>query len=397
MEEWRSYPAFPAAYPLTPLPDLPPSLPFARNTDQHVEPSAQSLPFRVPDTIQFPTVPEDTIMGSQEQGFGPSLPQPPKHEDPSSSGHSSDTTSSSSGSKKPSADDVRVQRMDDDADDAKKSEEESKSEGGDEGEDEDEGESDDGNEGEDDFDVTLRTPYRPIADKQEDGHEETMMSDDSNSSHPSRSTALTTADGASSLRSRTSSASLNSLFSTSDLSSVAGQKRSFPRGLTDIVKKASAYDSSEFSDDARNATIRGRRVSAVPYRLPQLSGGTLDGDDEDSDSSVSANVGNGIHDIAAFVGAKRRRVASPGASRGHHRPAIHAREVRRPSVTSRHVPVIARGKPAVHTRIRSSSRATNTKVVPAPRSPSEHPRRGSGDPPAPNPRVLRERTVRGKA
>ena len=230
-------------------------------------------------------------------------------------------------------------------------------------------------EDEDDFDITLQTPYRshPPSDTQDDGNDEEMSPNDSasTSSYPSRSTTFSTVANQSSLRTRTSSESTNSMLSSSDQSSVLGQKRAYPRGTTVSVKSATSVhtNSSDISDDARNATIKGRPLLDMEY--PGLQSSTSETlDDEDSDSSISAITGNGIHDLPSF-GVKRMRTADPikkGTKEMVSRPILNtgARDPRKQMATAKSATARTRGRVAVgpHSRGRSSSRA-RTRIPPS--------------------------------
>lgn len=201
--EWRTYPAFPSAYPPTPLPasaSLPSSV--ARRSDNDR---------RVVSDSAYPSIPED------EQGFGELLGR--QHE-----GHPGSVHSSSDSNDIPSGvhgyeisrDAPRQQDEDTLLDDSMCSSETGLSE--------------------DDFGASLRTPHRsPEA-----------MPSGAYSSVDSLTSALTTTDNACSLRTRISSDSLSS-----ESSSLAGRKRAHGtfQGEARNTLQTSQY---------QNATLRGR-------------------------------------------------------------------------------------------------------------------------------------------
>jgi len=175
-EDWRLYPAFPSAYPPTPLPaahSLPGTIPSGQD---------DTPPARV---TSIPPIPEDAINRSQD--FDVSY----EYARPSSSGSSSDESSNLSGShagleRFRSSDQKGIVGNQDESEEI-----------------EDE---------EDDFDVTLRTPYR------------SSVASNASSSAASLPSVLTTNDNASSLRTISSSESTHSY----DSSAHAGRKRSYP-------------------------------------------------------------------------------------------------------------------------------------------------------------------------
>ena len=231
--EWRTYPAFPSAYPPTPLPasaSLPSSVTRRSDNDRRVASDSAYLP-----------IPED------EQGFGEPLGR--QHE-----GHPGSVHSSSHGNKIPPGvnsyepSDAATRQPDEDTlfDDSICSSEPGLSE--------------------DDFGPSLRTPHRsPEA-----------MPSGPYSSVDSLTSALTTTDNACSLRTKTSSDSLSS-----GSSSLAGQKR------THGGKARNTFPTSQ----SRNATLRGRPVPPSILQDP-LQSSPSEGEDEselgDDDSSAKA-------------------------------------------------------------------------------------------------------------
>ncbi|KAI0677242.1 hypothetical protein C8Q78DRAFT_1073963 [Trametes maxima] len=234
VDEWRQYPAFPSAYPPTPLPASS-SLP----STQH--PIVAPRPVR-PSNPQFTGIEEESddendTNPAVQQDFRRSLQLPREPRNPGSDGDSSDeiqmngvpytqqpeqqqpaSTVAATIDGHLSASDMSV--------------------------DEDAG-SDMDYEDEDDFDVTLRTPHLRRLLSPED-----MLSDDEMTTPPptsiaftvsldsqvSKSTALSTTDNGSSLRTRTDSISSTAISSVPDAPSVAGQKRRLPRYAEDGIK-----------------------------------------------------------------------------------------------------------------------------------------------------------------
>ena len=222
--EWRTYPAFPSAYPPTPLPALAslPSSVTRRSGNDH----------RVVSDSAYPPIPED------EQGFDELLGR--QHE-----GHPAFVRSSSNSDKippgvngfEPSQDTTRQQDGDTLLDDSICSSEAGLSE--------------------DDFGTSLRTPHRPPV----------AMPSGAYSSADSLTSALTTTDNAHSLRTKTSSDSLSS-----GSSSLAGRKRAHE---TFQGKGRNAFPTPQ----SRNATLRGR---LVPPSIPQdpLQSSASEGENE---------------------------------------------------------------------------------------------------------------------
>ncbi|KAG1752518.1 uncharacterized protein EDB91DRAFT_521326 [Suillus paluster] len=229
-EDWRGYPAFPSAYPPTPLPtshSLPGTTP-SRQDDCNDSPPAQA-------TVISPIL-EDTL--NHNQDFDVSLQQAHEPTSPSSSSCSSDESSS-------------LPRVHPGVDGFQSS-------GGVRSQDEDAYTDVD----DDDFDVTLRTPYRASP---------SSVASNASSSAASLHSTLTTNDNASSLRTSNSSESIRS-FHTSGSAYYAGQKRSYPT----------------ITRSQTNTTIRGKVTAAASYKNDLDSGpGETDDDDEDIDSEDS--------------------------------------------------------------------------------------------------------------
>ncbi|KAG8218517.1 hypothetical protein J3R82DRAFT_4155 [Butyriboletus roseoflavus] len=223
--EWRTYPAFPSAYPPTPLPasaSLPGSVTSRSGND-----------YRLVSESAYPPIPED------EQGFGEMLERQRE-------GHPGSVHSSSNNNKIPPGVNSYQERSsatrepDEDTplDDSMCSSEAGLSE--------------------DDFGTFLRTPDRSPA----------TMPSNAYSSADSLASALTTTDKASSSRAKTSSDS-----SSSGSSSLAGRKRTHGAFQG---KARSTFPTSHL----RSATLRGR-PTPPPILQDPLQSSTSGDEDED--------------------------------------------------------------------------------------------------------------------
>lgn len=292
--EWRTYPAFPSAYPPTPLPasaSLPSSVtPRSDNDHRRVSHSA------------YPLIPED------EQDFGETLER--HHEGHPGPVHNSSNNKVPSGVNSYQQSSDTTQQPDEDTlDDSMCSSEAGLSE--------------------DDFGASLRTPHRSSE----------AIPSSAYSSVDSLTSALTTADNASPLRTKTSSDSLSS-----GSSSLAGRKR------THGAFQGKARSTLPTSH-SRNATLRGR----PPIPLDPLQSSTSEGDDEgevgDDDSSIKA---------------KRQRVLDPLKRKSTVRPAargmVNVRKALLPlrSATARGRAVTTVSQATVRTRTRSATTNNST-------------------------------------
>ncbi|EIW61581.1 uncharacterized protein TRAVEDRAFT_63287 [Trametes versicolor FP-101664 SS1] len=263
VDEWRQYPAFPSAYPPTPLP--------ASSRLPSVEPSI--LAPRPVRPSQFTGIAEesddeDNYNPETRQDFRQSLQLPREPRNPGSDGGLSDEnhTKGVHHVQTPEQTDSRPRTASGDEEAYEMSV--------------DEADSDMDYEDEDDFDVTLRTPH-----PRKHGAPESMLSDDdmltpppsaiaftmSIDSQMSKSTTLSTTDNGSSLRTRADSLSSTALSSVHDTSSLAGRKRRLPRSEDNArfsirvsprkAKIASRIPSSRTS--SRSTTIGRTRGKAV--------------------------------------------------------------------------------------------------------------------------------------
>lgn len=222
--EWRTYPAFPSAYPPTPLPvsaSLPTPITTRSGTDHRL----------VPDSA-YPPIPED------EQGFGEMLER--EHE-----GRPGSVRSPSNSRKSPPG----VDRYEENSDATRRPDEDTLLD--------DSMCSSEAGLSEDDFGASLRTPHRSPGGIPSSAY----------SSVDSLASAPTAVDSASFLRTKRSSDSLSS-----GSSSLAGQKR------THGVFQGKARNTLPTSH-SRNATLRGR---PAPPPIPQdfLQSSTSEDEDE---------------------------------------------------------------------------------------------------------------------
>ena len=190
LDEWRQYPPFPSAYPPTPL----------------AVTSRLAAVSIVRSTI-YPAIEEER----SKQDFQKSLLPPREPLNPSPAGDLSDQSFTFGISPYHLA---RQATTTDEADDSM---------------------STDDYEDEDEFNTTLRTPLQPLGSIRAQLLPRRLASLASGSSAvPSRLSTLTTADGGSSLRTRTSSETLST--SESIPASVIGKKRSYPRTKLSNIK-----------------------------------------------------------------------------------------------------------------------------------------------------------------
>ncbi|KAI0652887.1 hypothetical protein C8Q70DRAFT_691719 [Cubamyces menziesii] len=299
-DEWRQYPPFPSAYPPTPM-----------STSSHLSSGGPTLaaprPVR-PSDAHFTGIPEesdsdDDASPPSRQGFRRSLLLPREPQNPGSAGGMSDEIQMKgvpqTRSPQPPTpvtttvdDSHNLSEMIVDEDDTYMDEEEN------------------------DFNVTLRTPH-PRKHNEAEG----MLSDDemitpppsaiaftmsldSQVSHFSRSTALSTTDNGSSLRTRTTSISTTPPSSVPDAVSLAGRKRRLPRYAEDNVKfnvrvsprkarVASRVASTRAS--SRSTTVSRQRSKANAQSVPEKA------DPADKDEDAPSDVPS--------VGAKRQKTA----------------------------------------------------------------------------------------
>lgn len=320
-DEWRRYPPFPSAYPPTPV----------------VTTSAK-LPSNPP---RFSQPPQDTVLteiseDESQQDFRGSLLPPRKPLNPSYVGLSDDSlTHPGVQSDHRVNDDMAV---------------DSDSDMGDE---------------EDEFNTTLRTPL-PLL-----GSARSYVRDTVSPTRPisfassvtSKTTVLTSVEGGSSLRTRSSSESLSSvalsMISSTESSSVVGKKRPLPQN---IVNKGQAIDRTATRGSPRkrgtpnppaHRLSHSRIARVVPRRQTVLYPNKASGD---STSSVGDVDSQKTHNI------KRRKIALPP---GHvvpqvrHRITRYATPLRRAAQPKRNTITVPSGPTRSSIRLRTGL-TTNT-------------------------------------
>lgn len=301
VDDWRQYPAFPSAYPATPLP-VPPRLPAL-----NVKASLADVPEDSMDDQLPPGLPGHTT-SEMPEGFHESLKS--SHEFPDSD----------------SADDL--------SDDVNGTQEDSfVADGMDVDEEETGDEDEDDIEEEDDFDVTLRTP-RHKKHLREAVAAARPLASNSSESLASRSTKLSTTDYESSLLTRSNSVASTTL--TTDSASVAGKKRRLPR--TDSTKSGAAIGNKAHRiriKPAADTKALGARPSAVQLQSRLRAAAR---EHPDSSANVSADEGEDRSGGSGSDGsgdpsdAKRRRVPGvpgdrlprPATTRGDSNRTIRA-------------------------------------------------------------------------
>ncbi len=313
-DEWRRYEAFPSAYPATPATrstGLPPVLPegFA---------SLEGISEEVHDGL-----PRTTYNGFEhhEQGFQGSL-KSQRESNPDSDVELSDGHKFAAGVFS-SDDEMSV----------------------DGGEDEEE----------DDFNVTLATPY-PLSRVQNFSSATTASMD----RMTNISSALSTTDNGSPLRTRTNSEASTTLY-TSDSSSVAGRKRALPPSADE---NAPARPVLERHSTAQG-TIRGR---AIPTRASSRP--PLPIQRSSTQSSASGAENKDIPDDTSF-GSKKRRVGTTSDARSQpiHRVTLRTNvepPIRKPTpsaTASRRapaVPMAGRLRPTAFAKKNSESASSDS-------------------------------------
>ncbi|KAI0650430.1 hypothetical protein C8Q79DRAFT_1006698 [Trametes meyenii] len=314
VDDWRQYPPFPSAYPPTPLPASS-SLPSSQHSIIAPRPVRPSNPQFT--GIEEESDGEDDTNSTVQQDFRRSLQLPREPRNPGSDGglsdeiHMNGVLHTQQPEQQQRSQSIVGKALDDHLSAFHMSV------------DEDAG-SDMDYEDEDDFDVTLRTPHpRRLFPP------EGMLSDDEMTTPPptsiaftvsldsqvSRSTALSTTDNGSSLRTRTNSISSTAISSVPDSLPVAGQKRRLPRYAEDGMKfnvrlsprkarGASRITSSRVS--VRPTAIARQRAKVVATATASQTKGAIGEDDTPAE--------------APTVDAKRQktaggRVARPKAQR----------------------------------------------------------------------------------
>ncbi|TFY76887.1 hypothetical protein EWM64_g7126 [Hericium alpestre] len=302
VDDWRTYPAFPSAYPPTPLP--------ASNG----LPNSDLRP--ITNALQFSSIPEDrdidglpSPIEGDEQGFGGSLLPPREPPNPGSDGDMSDDISMTG----VQHDTEYIISESDDYDD------------------------DDYIDEEDDFDVTMRTPppvyhHLPIPVSHTLSNRSIATVATVASSASSGPTVLTTVGHTDSLVTRSSSSSRSR--SNSEVSSKAGKKRSWPRSAVHARTPARAVRATTPHFARRPAPGLRSKSSSMQANLETESDVTMDDDtqekvggkrEESSLDSKRRRVGTTPRPVKVAVKIVRPKAASvvrpAGAPRGA-RPTV---------------------------------------------------------------------------
>ncbi|CCM01755.1 uncharacterized protein FIBRA_03821 [Fibroporia radiculosa] len=316
-DDWRQYPAFPSAYPSTPL-TAQPKLHVANDTRASSSSSLSEELRRPPPGLA--TVPLGATAGR--------VPGSPRGSPISDSARE---WSDNQGSDEEAQDQDHIMDVEEDTlDDSEVDSEE------------------------DDFDVTLRTPSRknrfqaPVKEK-------ASLTSASTDSLVSRSTHLSTTDNGSSLRTRTNSIASTTL-TTSDAASIVGIKRRLPRGekaeerfrikpsskmvaastrsagvqlhtrmraasrkTTHTHAESSAEDDSEFAGDSDAGNTRNGAEAEKRRRVPGVPGDRLSrptASREDSNRTIrgTARKAAAPMQAASRSGAARRLATRVGES-----------------------------------------------------------------------------------
>ncbi|OCH94298.1 hypothetical protein OBBRIDRAFT_747968 [Obba rivulosa] len=283
-DDWRQYPAFPSAYPPTPLPAAAKVL--STNAAPLVPPSFSDIAEESADDSRLSMIAEDSTprKPGAEGDFQQSLQPPREFLHPDSDGDSSDNGDSVQGVESVSLDSVVVGGEDESMD-----------------EDEDEDE-------EDEFNVTLATPF-PVRTMRLP-KEKASLASTSSESLVSRSTMLSTTDYGSNMSSRTNSQA--STMQTSDDSSVAGRKRRLPIDEPADARRSGVKPRSRAS---RPVSVKlPTRSQMKERRVRRNSRGTYKCDTSYESSSESEQEQDHTDDSPSSD-AKRRRLGAPSENR----------------------------------------------------------------------------------
>ncbi|KAG6811942.1 hypothetical protein H0H92_005171 [Tricholoma furcatifolium] len=245
LDEWRQYPAFPSAYPPTPLVVSSTALPGTSSAAAGMQPIASSLIF------------SEILEDVPQQDFSRSLLPPRKPLNPGFVERLSDQNKNT-GVQSDHSDDMSVDSDEDDEEDI--------------------------------FNTTLQTPTLPVRTITRSGKTLALpigREISTSSSLASRSTTLTTAANDSSLRTQSSSESLSSdALSISDFSSVIGKKRPFPLDSSTEVRTKSGISSRSRSRTApgsgTSGTLKAIQVPTDTASSSRVRIGTIDDSTSDS-------------------------------------------------------------------------------------------------------------------
>ncbi|KAL7282631.1 hypothetical protein ACG7TL_004103 [Trametes sanguinea] len=329
VDEWRQYPPFPSAYPPTPLPAssrLPSAGPSIA-APQPVRPSGPQFTGIAEESDE-----DDDQQPETRQDFRRSLQLPREPRNPGSDGGLSDEIQMKGvpHTQTPNQTNTPLAVTTNDIADASAM----SVDDGDSYMDDDE----------DDFNVTLRTPH-PLKLTSTEG----MLSDDemltpppstiaftisldSQVSHVTRSTALSTTDNGSSLRTRSPSVSST----VPDAPSLAGRKRRLPRYAEDSVKFNVRVSPRKARVASRIASTRASsRTAAADVRRAKA---TMKGEDDPS-------VGDDAPSDAPSVDVKRQktaggRVPRPKPQRSDSDRTVRGASIRPKSSVSKIAPTV---------------------------------------------------------
>ena len=307
LDEWRQYPPFPSAYPPTPL---------------VVTSRLAETTFTVRSSI-YPAIEEER----SQQDFHRSLLPPREPLNPSPAGDLSDQSFTFGISPYHLAPQATTT---DEADDSM---------------------STDDYEDEDDFNTTLRTPLQPFGSIRSQLRTNRRVSLASGSSAvPSRLSTLTTADGGSSLRTRTSSETLSA--SESIPASVIGRKRSYPRPKLNNIKNRV----HQFEDRGPDEIADPDPLATVPIGTRHKLNPIVDPDASDTVDDPESSLKSSAEGPYKAPEEKRRKVtrssARVAASRSNIKRHIPSSSQTRKSKDSE--PVATK---RLSSRIKSGSRA----------------------------------------
>lgn len=328
MDEWRQYPAFPSAYPPTPL---------AKQT-QIIAATVVSA-----SAALHPPIPEE----STQQGFHQSLLPPHNDLNPSYAGDLSDDTNIH-GVQLEENEQITISVMDVD------------------GLDEPMDRADE-YESEDEFNITLRTPDPPLRILTSLEPPSSLSNDVSPLSLPSRSSALTTADDRSSLR--TPSTALSTSSDARDLPpTMTGHKRTLQSSAINARARTSRTTlrgtSMKVARSARSPTKRVVTQKRKPLSHQNVASRKLEelGSPEPENEASSITTTTASHDNDELT-SKRRRVALSPPKAVQVTLPVRRRVARATSPTTKIARVPAAQRPST---LRSTTRLetkSNVKLV----------------------------------
>ncbi|KDR84264.1 hypothetical protein GALMADRAFT_236970 [Galerina marginata CBS 339.88] len=312
-EEWRQYPAFPSAYPPTPL----------------VTTSRLATTSAVVHSSLYPAIDEEE---KPQQDFRKSLLPPREPLNPSHAGDLSDKYELFGITSSPEMGDADDSMSSDDYE-------------------------------EDEFNITLRTPLPRFGSLRSQIQPRRLVSIPSTSSAasiPSRSSALTTADNGSSMqRSTSSDSSLSAPKPNTSSPSVIGKKRSYPRPRTPAAKYRVRQIESEASQDVSGSERELEQISATLKDNPLMPSSSSLGPPQlvVDDSAVSSANNSSVEEKDRVSREEKRRkiVRSIPPQRPVNTRPVRPRVARRASPPTQALNVKVQDTSGVPTK-RSSAR-----------------------------------------